>query len=186
MVKFTKKLTVKASPDQIWKVFAHDFNDAYKWMASVPNSYARSNGKLFDGAKSDGRLCELTTKENGMQASEQFLAYNEQEKTATVKIDFLNTPKGFPVRFNTLDFSMKDLGNGETEMTWKFRSRIKPLAYFTWPMLRIGFGKFVFGIMEELKHYVEFGTPHPRKVKAIRKQEKYALAKAPQSGYQTT
>jgi hypothetical protein len=52
-------------------------------------------------------------------------------------------------------------------MTWKFRSNIKPLGLLLWPLLRIGFGKFVGEIMEELQFYVENGKPHPRKVKAI-------------------
>ncbi len=170
MVRFTKVMKVEASADEVWKVFAHGFNDAYKWMASVPNSYAQSNGQLFEGAHSDGRVCELTTKPKGIKASEQFLAYNEEDKTATVKIDFVDTPAVFPVRFNTLDFSIRDVGENQSEMTWKFQSHIKLLAIFTWPALRKGFSTFVGEIMEELKYYVENGTPHPRKVKKMKKQ----------------
>jgi hypothetical protein len=46
-------------------------------MASVPNSYAQSNGASFEGAHSDGRVCELSPDKNGMKASEKFLAYDE-------------------------------------------------------------------------------------------------------------
>ena len=172
MVKFTKKMNVSASRDKIWKVFAHDFNNAYNWMASVPKSYHQSNGKLFDGAKTDGRVCELTTKSEGMKASEQFLTYDETKQTATVKIDFVNTPSMFPVRYNMLEFSMNEASEEQTEMIWKFSSRIKPLAYLIYPLVRKQFSTFVFEIMEELKHYVENGTPHPRKIKAIEKQSK--------------
>ena len=35
-----------------------------------------------------------------------------------------------------------------------------------WPALRKGFDVFVGQIMEELKHYVEIGELHPRKIKA--------------------
>lgn len=171
MIKFTKTTTVNASSDKVWEVFAHGFNDAYKWMASVPYSYAQSNGELFDGAQSDGRECELTSRPDGIKASEQFLAYNEENKTATVKIDFVDTPSFFPVRFNTLDFSLEEIGDDQSEMTWKFRSKIKPLSFFMWPILRKGFKTFVGQIMEELKFYVENGTPHPRKIKAMEKQK---------------
>jgi hypothetical protein len=171
MIMFTKTATVNASADKVWEVFAHGFNDAYKWMASVPHSYAQSNGELFDGAHSDGRVCELTTKPDGIKASEQFLAYNEENKTATVKIDFVDTPSFFPVKFNTLDFSLEETADGQSKMTWKFRSTIKPLAFLMWPILRKGFGTFVEQIMEELKFYVENGTPHPRKIKALEKQK---------------
>ena len=171
MVKFTKKMTVSASRDKIWEIFAHDFNNAYSWMASVPKSYHQSNGELFDGAKTDGRVCELTTKPGGMKASEQFLAYDEAKQTATVKIDFVDTPSMFPVRYNMLEFSMNAVSEEQTEMIWKFRSKIKPLAYIIYPLVRKQFSTFVFEIMEELKHYVENGTPHPRKVKSIEKQK---------------
>ena len=171
MVKFTKKMTVSASKDKIWEVFAHDFNNAFNWMASVPKSYHQSNGELFSGAKTDGRVCELTTNSQGMKASEKFLAYDEAKQTATVKIDFVDTPTMFPVRYNMLEFSMNTISEGQTEMIWTFRSRIKPLAYIIYPLVRYQFSTFVFEIMEELKHYVENGTPHPRKVKALEKQK---------------
>lgn len=162
-------MTINASAEEVWKVFAHGFNDAYKWMASVPYSYAQSNGRLFEGAQSDGRVCELTPKPDGMKASEQFLAYEEKNKTATVRIDFVDTPRFFPTKFNTLNFSIVDNGDGSSEMTWKFKSATKTWGILMWPALRKGFDVFVGQIMEELKHYVETGNPHPRKVKAINK-----------------
>ena len=169
MVKFTKTKIVNASADKVWEVFAHGFNDAHKWMASVPHSYAQTNGKSFDGAHSDGRVCELSSDQKGMKASEKFLAYDEHNKTATVQIDFVNTPFFFPVKFNVLDFSIRNIGDDRSEMKWNFRSNIKPLGLLLWPLLRIGFGKFIGDIMEELRFYVENGIPHPRKLKAKEK-----------------
>lgn len=169
MVKFTKIKIVNASADKVWGIFAHGFNDAHKWMASVPHSYAQKNGASFDGAHSDGRVCELSSDQKGMKASEKFLAYDENNKTATVQIDFVNTPFFFPVKFNTLDFSIRNIGDSQSEMMWKFSSNIKPLGLLLWPLLRMGFGKFIGDIMEELQFYVENGSPHPRKVKAMEK-----------------
>ena len=75
MIKFTKTITVNASTVKVWEVFAHGFNDAHKWMASVPHSYAQTNGESFDGAHSQGRVCELNPNQKGIKASEKFLAY---------------------------------------------------------------------------------------------------------------
>ena len=171
MIKFTKKTIVNADPDKVWGIFAHGFNDAYKWMASVNHSFAKSNGESFEGSQSEGRVCELSSDGKGLKASEQFLAYNEENKTATVRIDFLDAPSFFPVKFNTLYFSLKDIDGGKSEMTWEFRSDIKSFGYLLWPLLRLGFGKFIGDIMGELKFYVENGTPHPRKIKAMKKLE---------------
>jgi hypothetical protein len=169
MIKFTKKAVVNADADKVWRIFAHGFNDAYKWMASVNHSFAKNNGESFEGCQSNGRVCELSSDGKGIKASEQFLAYNEENKTATVRIDFLNTPFIFPVKFNTLDFSLKKIDGDTSEMTWKFRSNIKFLSYLLWPLLRIGFGVFIKQIIEELTFYIENGTPHPRKIKAMKK-----------------
>jgi hypothetical protein len=138
-------------------------------MASVSHSYAQTNGESFEGAHSDGRVCELRPDQTGIKASEKFLGYDENNKTATVQIDFGNTPFYFPVKFNTLDFSIHEIGDGHSEMMWKFRSNIKPLGLLLWPFLRIGFGVFIGQIIEELKFYAENGTPHPRKLKAMEK-----------------
>jgi hypothetical protein len=169
MIKFTKKAVVNADADKVWRIFAHGFNDAYKWMASVNHSFAKNNGESFEGCQSNGRVCELSSDGKGIKASEQFLAYHEENKTATVRIDFLNTPFIFPVKFNTLDFSLKKIDGDTSEMTWKFRSNIKFLSYLLWPLLRIGFGVFIKQIIEELTFYIENGTPHPRKIKAMKK-----------------
>lgn len=166
-MRFTKTTNMNASAQQVWKVFAHDFDDAHLWMASVPKSYAAANGEEFEGAQSAGRVCELDT--GGIKASEKFLAYDEAAKTCTIRIEFIGTPGVFPVQHNTVEFSIVDAGEGQSVMTWNFSSKLKPWAFAIWPLIRIGFGVFVGQIIAELKHYVEHGTPHPRKIKANQK-----------------
>lgn len=168
-MKFTKKRTVTASADKVWRVFADEFDDAYKWMASIPHSYGQPNGEQFDGAESAGRVCELNGDSKGLKASEKFLAYDQAAKTCTVRVDFLNTPVVFPVQYNTVNFSVVELGADESEVTWEFHSEIKTWAYLIWPLVRIGFGVFIGQIMDELKFYVENDAPHPRKIQAMSK-----------------
>ena len=48
---------------------------------------------------------------------------------------------------------------------------IKPWAFVMWPAIRLGAARFVTQIGEELAHYVETGTPHPRKIAAMKKTE---------------
>lgn len=168
-MQFVKKQTVNASADRVWQVFAHDFDDAYKWMASVPESHAVANGPQFEGAQSCGRVCSIDGAPGDVKASERFLAYDEQAKTATVRIDFLNANALFPVHHNTLEFSVVDKGHGTCVMTWVFHSKIRLWAYLIWPLLRIGFGIFVGQIIEELTCFVETGEPHSRKLAALKK-----------------
>ena len=51
MVQFTKRATVQATAQAVWKTFAHDFDNADVWMASVPHSYGKDNGEAFDRAQ---------------------------------------------------------------------------------------------------------------------------------------
>jgi ligand-binding SRPBCC domain-containing protein len=56
-MEFKKTMKVQAPAEQVWAVFAHGFDDAYKWMASIPNSYGKENGAWFDDASTAGRVC---------------------------------------------------------------------------------------------------------------------------------
>jgi hypothetical protein len=107
-------------------VFAHDFDDAHEWMASIPHSYGKAVGEQFDGATSAGRVCELNDDPNGLKASEQFLDYDEKSKTCTIRVDFVNTPRLFPIHHNELTFSVTESGSGSCETTWAVRSQLKP------------------------------------------------------------
>jgi len=174
-MRFVKKAAVHASAEKVWNTFARDFDNAYVWMASVPHSFAQANGSQFEGAQSCGRVCELDGA-NGVRASEKFLAYDEDNKTCTIRIDFVDTFIGFPLDHNMLAFSIVDTGDNESEMTWAFRSQLKPWAYLLWPFIRIVLGVFVGQIMAELQYFVENGTPHPRKIKAMKGAKRVAGA----------
>jgi|TARA_B110000503_G_C7120136_1_gene402116 hypothetical protein len=168
-MKTTKIITIDSAGDKVWDVFAHDFNNAYKWMASIPNSFGKDNGKKYPDSSSAGRVCELGSNPNGMQAKESFLAYSEENKTCTVLIEFLNTPFGFPLVQNVAEFSLVEQGENQSVVTFSVISTLKPLAFMIYPVVKFGFGYAVKQIVEELKFYVENGIPHPRKVKATNK-----------------
>ncbi|MDQ6988679.1 MAG: hypothetical protein Q9M19_02260 [Mariprofundaceae bacterium] len=138
-------------------------------MASVPNSFGQENGQLFEGASSAGRVCELDANSTGIKAVESFLVYDEAKKSCTILIEFANTPFAFPLVRNVAEFSLEQGENNQSVVTFAITSTLKPLAYIIYPVIKFGFGFFITQIIEELKHYVEHGKPHPRKVKATNK-----------------
>ena len=168
-MKIIKKIQIEATADKVWGIFAHDFDSASEWMASIPNSYGESTSKAFEGNKSEGRVCELNGNPNGIKATEEFLAYDEINKTCTVDVTLLNTPAVMPILGNILDFEIQDVGANRSEVTWTVTSKLKPHAYIIYPLIKFGLGILVGQIIEELKHFVEQGQPHPRKVKATAK-----------------
>lgn len=168
-MKITKAVTIEAPIDKVWNIFSHDFNNAYIWMSSVPKSYGKDLGEKFSGAHTAGRVCELDGNPDGIKASETILAYDEENKTCTVEILLLNTPFLIPIKGNILNFSAKEEGPDRTSILWEITPMIKPAAKIITPLIKFGLGKFIAQIIEELKYYVENGTPHPRKVKALAK-----------------
>lgn len=168
-MKLTKTPKINATAGEVWDVFAHGFNDVDEWMSSVPRSYGKENGELLEGASSAGRISELQPDGTGVKAWERFVAYDEATKTCTVLVEFVDAPLLFPVDHNSLDFSVVDDPDGGSTATLAFRAKIKPWAYLMWPLLwramTVGWSQ----LCEELTHYVETGTPHPRKVTAIEK-----------------
>ena len=91
--------------------------------------------------------------------------------SCTVLIEFLDTPIVFPLVQNVADFSLSEQGENKSEVNFTVTSTLRPLGFILYPIIKLGFRTFVKQIMEELKFYVENGTPHPRKVKAINKMK---------------
>lgn len=168
-MKINKYITIESSADKVWKVFAHDFDNAREWMSSVPSSYGKKLGEKFGGAMSSGRVCELDGNPDGIKASGSFLNYDEENKSCTINIDLLNTPALVPIHGNVLNFSVKDSGANQSEVTWEVTPKLKPLARLFSPLIKIGLGLLMDQITGELKYFVENGMPHPRKLKAISK-----------------
>jgi hypothetical protein len=174
-MKITKQLDVDAPADKVWKVFAHDFDRASEWMASVPHSYGKDVGESFEGARSAGRVCELDGDPNGIKASESFLAYDEKARTCTVKIDITGSPM-IPIHGNVLAFSVEENGPSRSIVKWVVTPRLKSPGYLIYPLIKLGLGHFIGQIAEELQYFVENDTPHPRKVKATRKMQAAQVA----------
>jgi len=170
-MKIRKQIQLNCSADKAWKVLAHDFENAGEWMAAVPKSYAKDLGEKLEGAHSAGRVCELNNKPYGIRAVEKFLAYDEKNKTCTIEIKFANAPFYFPISKNIADISMSENGQNQSTVLWEVHVFLKPIAYVIWPLVRFGFSIFFGQIVEEFKYFVENGTPHPRKLKAMKKMQ---------------
>jgi len=168
-MKIVRNVTIESTPDQVWEVFAHQFDRAGNWMASVPKSVGAEIGRKWDGAHTAGRVCDLTAGAKPVQVSEQFLAYDEENKTCTIEVVPTQAPFFMPFRKNVVAVELLEDGPGRTLMSWKLTSHVSLHTYLFYPLFMLGLWFFVGQIQEELKHFVETGEPHPRKVKAIEK-----------------
>lgn len=175
-MKYTATTKINASADEVWKVFAHQFDEADQWISSVTRSYGTDRGEQFEGATTTGRVCEFKPDGSGMKVFERFVAYDEAAKTGRVRVDFIGPPRMLPMQSLSLDFSVSDDADGGSTAVWGFGAAIKPLAKIMTPVLKMGMKKAWSELAEELAYYVENGSPHPRKLAANGKAQKLRAA----------
>ena len=137
---------------------------------ALDKSYGKANGEQFDGASSQGRVCELGDDPNRMRASESFLAYDEASKSATVRIEIQGGPAVVPIKVNIMDVVVVSTGENSARVSMTIRSQLKPFGYLIYPLVKIGLKSFIKQIQEELKYYAENDAPHPRKARAQQKR----------------
>ena len=174
-MKITINTEINASADKVWKILAHDFENAHEWMASVPSSFGKELAEKLEGSHSAGRVCELDNNPKGIKAYENIEAYNEDQKTMQVRIYFRNTPPVFPIKYNVANFEIQSLEDDRCRFLFRVNVNLALMGYILYPLLRFGFPVILRQVNEELKFFAENGTPHPRKMKALTKLENAQL-----------
>lgn len=164
-MKITKKITIEKSTDIVWKVFADDFANAYKWMSGVTHSYQTNSIVNTTGAPVSGRVCKLDNKDDSMYVVEKIINYDKSNLDFKFQVTPENAPTLMPVKRMNHHVSLRSLGPNKTEVIWNATPDLKLHGKIMKPMLKIGFGKFFKQILVELKHFTEKGTPHPKKIK---------------------
>lgn len=159
-MKIEKSIVVNTPIDHAWKVFVTDFNDAHEWMASVYNSYERPEG--------GGRVCNLSTKENGLRADETITRSDATNHVFAFTVHAQNAG-ALPVKENHNTITMKKLGEHTTEVVWTAEPKPTTAGKFLSLLLKVGLGKVFGEVLEEFKYYAETGKPHPKKIQAMEK-----------------
>ncbi len=164
-MKITEKININASIPEVWDVLAINFDRAADWMSTIPKSVEKVEGVKADGAPMVGRVCDISTKPDGPTVDETIVSYNENQHKFTVRV----VPQGgrIPVVQNMITFSLRDMGNNQTEMTWDSDVELKTIGKIVSPLLKVGLSKNLGDLMDDLKYYVENGQPHPRKLAAM-------------------
>ncbi|GAB5536835.1 MAG: hypothetical protein Rubg2KO_30840 [Rubricoccaceae bacterium] len=161
-----KTIRVNAPADQVWTVLGHQFHQADRWASSVDHSAPRDAGPLVGDAPfaQNGRACETSLG----PFRETIEHYDEKARSF-----------GYSAEGDKMPFFVKHLQNnwrvhpdGPTRslVTMGLEARLLPVfAQLMGPIMKRQFGKVTTEATEELKHYIETGQPHPRKVAAAKK-----------------
>ena len=160
----TRDIMIDAPLETVWKVAAHDFDKVDEWSSGVSLSDVAESD--LDTAAGDmaGRVC-LTA---FGKCYEMFEQYDEQGHTFTYKAQFEKKPPGIKRARNTWRVEAQSASQVRFSMTVETELNRFP-GILMWLPMRLQIPRVLDMNLQELKHYIETGKPHPRKLVAMQK-----------------
>ena len=160
-MKVTRCIEIQAAADRVWQVLGPNFADADQWCSAVFSSEARHEGQPLPGAPAAGRVCETSIG----PAKETVTRYDETAHRITYAAHAEKMP-GF-VRGLVGDWHVESLPGERSRVTFTMTADLKfPFSLVMPPLMKLQLKPLARQTLEELKHFVETGQPHPRKREA--------------------
>ena len=148
-----QSVEVAASPDRVWQVLGRDFGGLDKWASLVPHA---SLTQLPSGATQ--RQCSTAIGE----FKETVTKYDETKRRLAYRVD-AGTPPVVSEMANAWQVAAVDGGRSRVEMELTVQL-VDGAPAAAAEGMKANFGTVTRQLTEELKHYVETGRPHPRKL----------------------
>ena len=153
-----KEVSIDAPAEKVWEVLGDNYENVGRWATVIPESAPRNNqeGEL------QGRTCYTAYGDT----KEMITNWDEQNMTYSYQAD------GLPAIFKSggSTWAIRPVGGHRSHVTMKLRMEFAPLPglLMGW-LMKPRMDKDMDGLMDDLKHYVEKGTPHPKKLKSLEK-----------------
>jgi hypothetical protein len=156
--------TINAPAQEVWRVLAHEFGSIGQWASSIPESQGVTDIPAPDGAVVAGRVCATAVPGFGA-VREIFTYYDEQSMRFAYKP---TTGRPWYIKRAENHCAVRSLGPqlALVESRAELELPLFPGLAFA-PLLKLSIGHVATQFFEELKHYVEQGQPHPRKLRAL-------------------
>lgn len=163
-MKISKTATIGASQADIWKVIALEYDRVDRWASAVSRSESAGKGSKLNGAPFNGRTCETSLG----PFKESIVVYDENRGELGYEAQSAKMP--FFVKGMRADWKLTPQSGGKTHVQMQLTVRLLPVfnVLMALPM-RLQLSKVVGESLEECKHFVETGHPHPRKQKLVLK-----------------
>lgn len=163
-MKVDVQAEIDAPPDRVWETLGPGFGAIGTWCASVHESHLTTVPATMAGAPAAGRHCKTVFG----PFDETFTAYEPDRRVMRYQATSPKLP--FFVKCMTNMFEVEDLGGGRSRVKMNAGADMtQPFRTLMGPLMKLQMGKGLREIVEELKHYVETGHPHPRKLAAAAK-----------------
>jgi len=160
-MKFTKQVSINASADKVWEVFARDFANNGVWATAVSHSFANKDTAPVNNSPVGGRVCQTDFGE----VHEDFTAYDEQNKTLSYKGKI--SSKILTSVTNTAELASPDGNTTILKITPEIK--LSFIGMIMYPMIKMQLSKVTDEVLDDLKYYVENGKPSPRKLASQKK-----------------
>jgi len=160
----TRSIIIDAPLATVWHKAAHEFEHISEWASLVSASSVADGAPPTDKADMAGRVC---TTPFG-QSYEMFTSYDESRHTFTYEGIVEKTPPGMKGGSNTWTVEAVSDTQARLTMSADMELNLFPGLLMQIPM-RLQMPRLLDMNLEEIKHWIETGQPHPRKVKAMNK-----------------
>lgn len=162
-MKLSTKITVNAPAAKIWSVLVEDHMAVDSWMASIDQTRPLPDAKGAELA----RIAEIGAGAPGAWLEETATNIDAQSYKITIASVLPGVPGIAPLKGYTSDIQIREISADQCDVTWNSDASLKLHGMpFYWLMKKSLTSGFFRGL-EELKHFVETGKPHPRKQKAF-------------------
>lgn len=151
-------MIVAAGADDVWRVIADEYGQVDRWASAVERSEPVSSGDILDGAPMAGRTCQTSLG----PFKEEIVRYDKGQ----FEIAYAATGDKMPffVKGMVANWKLFEKSAGQTDVQMALTVKLLPVFNILMALpMKIQLGKVVRESLEECKHFVETGTPHPRK-----------------------
>lgn len=165
-MKIERTIEIASSAAKTWKVLGDDFLTVDKWMAGVGNSKELTEGQKVQNAPTIGRMAEIALNP-GTFMEEKITAYHPEEMSLTMNTILVNVES--PLTNYDTKIKVQALASDKSEVIWTSWAADDPLESLGDEIsaaVKKGLSDGYFRGLEELKHFVETGNPHERKLAA--------------------
>ncbi|WP_271765991.1 SRPBCC family protein [Aquimarina algiphila] len=161
-MEFKKEIIINKPIEAVWEILGNQFGDAYKWASGLNHSKGFSS-PVINGAPSNNRACELPS---------------GKIKEVIKKFDIGNyileyeVIQGFPFFVDTAinNWQLLTIDSEKTKVQMHLVVKTQGLiGSIMRPMMKMQLSKQIEYIPNDLKHFVETGTPSQNKAKEIEK-----------------
>lgn len=160
-----RQITISRSADEVWASVGQNFGQISDWAAGVTSSHMKNpSGDL----KGNTRVCDVP----GMGTLVEEI---DTADHASRKLGY--TIKGMPAMvarcYNTMEIRQRSASQADVVIGWDIATKGVVGAIMR-PMLKMQMGSATDKLLEEMKTFIETGSPHKRKLKAVKKLKRAA------------